>query len=466
MEIIDSIVKYTVNGKEAEPQKAKSTHAHAIVSKVGYMLGLPKRLFELDESFRLATYETLDNDTRSRIIRNLCMLRTAIERHYGEINDNILFKYKSLTSLPDLVPQECITELAEDRINIISSHYSLNQIIIEINRTITDRINNCKDMFPIWLNWEYLRSVFIMPNGLTETGIREAAAVYYEHKAWYPYQIYLNWRPSDEGNILYNDEKFVKLLYQWNDDEFTDYSKVQDVGSHTKDNIYSFLEESGKTVFVVDCENSDPYKLCATLQNLQPSMLEKVSKIILYDDIHSAAAWDILKAYTSVPVEHTMIERVKQDKSLVDIRLTAGTCREFYINNVDSFILVSSDSDYWGLITSMPEAHFLVMAEYEKCSPAIKSSLIERGIFYCFIDNFYSGNNDDIKITALIREANKFLAQAIHVNLDELMNRVTLATRASLNDDERKRFRSQYLNNMQMETDADGNISLKIIRKK
>ena len=59
--------------------------------------------------------------------------------------------------------------------------------------------------------------------------------------------------------------------------------------------------------------------------------------------------------YTS-PVEHMMIERVKQNKSLVDVMLISRTCQEHYKNNVDSFILVSSDSDYWGLISSLQDA--------------------------------------------------------------------------------------------------------------
>ena len=77
----------------------------------------------------------------------------------------------------------------------------------------------------------------------------------------------------------------------------------------------------------MDCENADPYKFCATLRNLDKQVLGKISKIILYDDIHSASAWKILDAYVNTPVEHVLIERVKQNKSLVDIRLTGGVCR-------------------------------------------------------------------------------------------------------------------------------------------
>ena len=38
---------------------------------------------------------------------------------------------------------------------------------------------------------------------------------------------------------------------------------------------------SEKTVFVVDCENSDPYALCAAINNLDSDRLEKIEKIIL-----------------------------------------------------------------------------------------------------------------------------------------------------------------------------------------
>ena len=196
-----------------------------------------------------------------------------------------------------------------------------------------------------------------------------------------------------------------------------DYSKVSDAGSYIKSNIYDFLEASQRTVFAVDCENSDPYKFCAVLQGLDSEKRSRISKIILYDDVHSASAWKMLDTFTSIPVEHILIERVKHNKSLVDISLTAGTCREFYQNNVDSFVLVSSDSDYWALISSIPEAKFLVMVEHGKVSPAIKAALVRSGIFYCYIDDFYSGNCNDIKLQALFNVMNGHLKEAIHLKM-------------------------------------------------
>ena len=103
----------------------------------------------------------------------------------------------------------------------------------------------------------------------------------------------------------------------------------------------------------------------------------------------------------SIKTERIEVERVTDAKSLVDIKMTAGVCRAFYEENIQSFILLSSDSDFWGLISSLPEANFIVMIEYDKCGANIKRVLKENSIYYCSIDDFCSGNIEDIKNLAL-----------------------------------------------------------------
>ena len=76
--------------------------------------------------------------------------------------------------------------------------------------------------------------------------------------------------------------------------------------------------------------------------------LSKIDKVILFDDVHAASAWELLASYIDINVEYIMIERLKDNKSLADVKVAARTCKEFYSNDVDSFVLVSSDSDYWG----------------------------------------------------------------------------------------------------------------------
>lgn len=436
---------------------------YSLVSTVAYLIGIERRIFDNDfEPPKMDYFQKLEQNKGARIIRNLCRLRTAIEQHFGAINGLMNLEYKNLGAMPELVPTECINQLYADGISLIKSNHKLNQYIIDINRLVSDRINNCQQLFPLWINWAYLRELFIMPNGFTEEGIKQEAAIYSAKRSYYPYQVYINWQPADEGNILYSDKKFATLLYEWHGDDFTDMSKVTDAGRRTKGSIYDFLDASEKTVVVVDCENSDPYKLCATLKNLDADALGKIAKIILYDDVHTVAAWRMLDAYTNVPVEHILIERVKQSKSLVDIRLTAGACKEFYQGDADSFIIVSSDSDYWGLIAALPSAHFLVMVEYEKCGVDIKNALVSSGIFYCYIDDFCTGNSNDIQISALLKEVHRYIDRALRLNVNTMLEEVYRSTRVTLSEAEKRQFYGKYIKPMHIVIDSNGNVSIEL----
>lgn len=46
----------------------------------------------------------------------------------------------------------------------------------------------------------------------------------------------------------------------------------------------------------------------------------------------------------------------------------------------------------------------------------MKQTLAESGMFYCYIDDFYSGNSDGIKMGALFKEMYKYLDHSIHLN--------------------------------------------------
>lgn len=438
---------------------------YMVVSKVAYLIGVPKAIFENEhEPPKMEWYEELQRDKNARIIRNLCMLRTAIERHFRKISLAMKYDLKSILSLPEYIPQESLSQLTQDGISIYRANAQPIQYILDINKHIANRINNCKCLFPIWLKWEYLRPIFIMPGGTTEKGSKAAAEEYYSNIDKYPYQVYINWSfTSSVGNLLYNDKKFVRLLYEYHEDYFADMSKVSDAGQIAKDGIYDFLERSVRTAVVVDCENADPYKLYATLKNLdQAALLGKISKIILYDDIHTATAWKILEQFTQIPIEHNMIERIKENKSLVDIRLTTGTCREFFQNHTDSFILASSDSDYWGLISAMPEAHFLVLVEDEKCSPAVKKAMVDAGITYCYTDDFCTGNSDEIRIQAVLNEVKRALDSEVQFNIQEVLSEAYRLTRANLSTAEREQFYARYIKPMRLVVDAEGNVSVQL----
>ena len=157
-----------VTHEEFEDERIRyKDSTYDIISKVAYLIGVPKRVFENEfEPPKLDIYETLDKDKNARIIRHLCIIRTSIERAFGHISDKMKYQFKSILMMPEHVPQESINQLTFDGVNFYKkSSTKLNHHIIEINRIISDRINNCKNIFPVWLNWEYVRELFVMPNG-------------------------------------------------------------------------------------------------------------------------------------------------------------------------------------------------------------------------------------------------------------------------------------------------------------
>ena len=437
-----------------------------IVSKVAFLIGVPERVFR-DENVALQDYwfDKLKGDKAACIVRSISIVRTNLEQNYAALRDRMKFGSSSLSAHPDLVDTKALYHLEQNGIRIGSgkqkAKYRQNQYLMDLNAAMANRINNCKNLFPVWLSWDYIRELFIIPNGQKEEGIKEAATLYYANKSDYPYQCFINWPYEDCGNILYNDRKFVHLIYQVHGEYFDDESKVSDAGVQTKEDIYRFLQESPRTTVVVDCENSDPYKLYATLNNLdQNQLLSKIAKIILYDDMHTTSAWDVLNKFTTIPIEHVEIDRVKESKSLVDIRLTTGTIREYFINGIDSFLLVSSDSDYWGLISSMPELKFLVLIEWAKFSGDMKATLQENGVRYCYIDDFCTGNSNEIKTEAVKREVVKYIKEHVDLNVNEMLSQAYTMTRAEMTDGEKKQFYARFIKPMRLVITEDGTVEI------
>lgn len=449
---------------ETEQYRYKDS-TYDLISKVAFLIGVPKRVFENEsQPPKISIYKMLDQNKHARIIRNLCIVRTSIERGFKAINNEMRFNNKSIFNLPNCIPPEATKKLEEDGINFIKkSSTKLVHHIIEINKLINDRINNCKNLFPLWIEWLYIRELFIMPNGLSENGTKAAAELYYNNLNYYPYKIYINWNPQPLGNILYNDKKFASLLYDWHGLEFAEFSKVSDAGSFVKNNIYDFIEESDKISVVVDCENSDPYKLYATLRNLDHEYLKKISSIMLFDDKNSASTWRIFEdTFTQIPVNHIMTERVKSDKSVLDAVLITCTCREHYENHVDSFLLVSSDSDYFGLISNLKSARFLVLLERDSCSPDLKKSLASAEVFFAYIDDFYSGNAEDIKYNALFNEMYRYIDNTVRLNVNEMFNEALRATRVEMTTAERNQFFAKHIKNMQLRINDNGDVILEL----
>lgn len=435
-----------------------------IVSIFAYLIGVRKAMFLNEhEPPQIDVYNRLQNEKRARIIRNLCLVRTALESNFGRIFDAVKNRYQNIYNLSEYIPQEAVMQLSYDGITVFKKGNAFpGDHIIETNRLIKDRINNCKDLFPTWLNWQYVKDLFVMPDGLTDEGIKAEADVYSRNRDLYPYQVYMNWTPYDCGNILSSDKKFVTLLYEWNHDRFDQLNRVEDAGDYVTGNIYDFLDAGQKIIFCVDCENSDPYNFCAAIESLDEQYADKIEKIILFDDVHTSSAWEILEKHVSVPVEYVLIERLKENKSLVDLRLGMRVSQEFYANHVDSFVLVSSDSDYWAVISSLPEAKFLVMVEHGKCGPDIKAALDENGIFYCYIDEFHFARSEGIVMDSLYREMLRYINENLSFNFNDMFDSALTTARVNMSEAEKKQFFEKHIKPFRAEIGNDGYLQIRL----
>lgn len=77
-----------------------------IISKVAYLIGVPKRFFENEHSSpKIEIYQDMDREKNARIVRHLCILRTAIEQNYGRIYRAFQYDLKIYTHCRNTSPR-------------------------------------------------------------------------------------------------------------------------------------------------------------------------------------------------------------------------------------------------------------------------------------------------------------------------------------------------------------------------
>lgn len=436
----------------------------ALVATIAYLIGVKKHIVE--QYFEEECHDTLQSLYASQpatTIRYLCKLRTTLMQKFKKTDEEIRYNLMNLDRL-EWYDKDNIRQLEKWGIQVIKTNQRAEKYMLELTRLISEGIDQCADLFYDWVNWAYIRELFCIPHFTKKGVLKKEFEKYMENMDQYPFQMYVYWNPVDCGNMLYSDGKFLGILYQQHNDHFDDYTKFRDAHSETPNNIYDFVEKSNRTVIAVDCENSDVYKLYAVLKNLDQDELAKIEKIYLYDDYHTTRGWHWLYQFTNIPVEHIEVQRVTDRKSLVDIMMTAGVCRNYYEDGIDSFILVSSDSDYWGLIQSLPKARFLVMYEYAKCGAAIKNALSEHDIYYCSIDDFCSGNVEHFKRTVLFDLLEKYLPDIMYLNGRELVQHIYDEARINASDNEKEAFFTRYIKTLRLKCNPDGTFEM-ILKK-
>ena len=448
--------------EENYPEELRTVTTRSIVATIAYLIGVRKQTLEdqyLEDQAELL--ESLSADQDATLIRYLGFIRSRLMRNYNSVDKAIRFDLKNLDQNKHFDEVD-FRKLSEWGYPVLKANYEAAKYLVDVSRLINENIYKVQRLFPDWVKWEYIRDLFFVKNA-EKTGVMQTERTRFAaNRNLYPYGTYLHWKPAEDGNILYNDGKFLKLLYERHKDRFNDRSKYTDAADSAKNGIYDFIDRANKVTMVVDCENSDLFKLYSVLRGLDDGELRKIDKIVLYDDEHTTEAWDWLEQLTHIPVEHIEVERIVDRKSLVDIEIAVGVCRSYYEEHVDSVILFSSDSDYWGLITSLPQMNYLVMYEFDKCGQAIKDALKEHEIYYCPMDNFCTWDVPTVQKLILFKALERELPYIIGRDPREVTREIYEKTRIFATQDEQARFCSKYVKTLRTKIMEDGTIGLEI----
>ncbi len=434
-----------------------------IVSTMAYLTGVKRELWDkLYPDETVEKMKKLDDDKSARTIRYLCKMRTTLMRNYVKTDNAIQYDFKNILDM-EWFDHDNIRWLLKNGLEVVLVNKRVQDYYIMINEYITRKIESCAQLFPDWVEWDYMKDLIVFSKFNDKTKSKKEFNRFMDNINDYPCHVYIHWKPEDCGYLFDTDAKFLKVIYKMHNKNFDDSGKTTDVSVETKENIYDFIKSNNKVDIIVDCENSDAYKLYGMLKNLNTDELSKIHKIILYDDPNTNACWKFVAQHTDIPVVYIEVERVVEHKSLVDVRLTAGICKEHYQQEVDGFVLLSSDSDYWALIQSLSDANFLVMVEYDKCGSAIKDAFKEHGIYYCYLDDFCVGNIEEFKRTVLLNKLKEYLPNdIIGRNSKELAKEIFMLSGIHADKSEITKFHDKYIKTLSLHIDNDGNFTISL----
>lgn len=102
------------------------------------------------------------------------------------------------------------------------------------------------------------------------------------------------------------------------------------------------------------------------------------------------------------------------------------------------------------------------MIEHDKCGPDMKAALVDSGIFYCYLDDFYSGDSEELKTNALFQEMRNYMARSVKLNVNEMFSDALRATRIEMTASEQQQFYDKYIKTLQLTISDSGDVSLTI----
>lgn len=102
------------------------------------------------------------------------------------------------------------------------------------------------------------------------------------------------------------------------------------------------------------------------------------------------------------------------------------------------------------------------MLESAKCGPDIKAALENSGIFYCYLDDFYSANVFDMKLNALLREVRQQVDSIVKFNINQILETAYRSARINMSTAEQEQFYRKYIKPMHLVIEDDGEVHVEL----
>ena len=431
-------------------------YSKRIVTTMAFLAGVSEEnLIRIYANENNGLLTKLRSDSSANLIRNLSIMRTKAIRKYASFSPNIF--------------------TAEER-KMLGKHYisfleSSDMVgwIIALNHAIYANIEACRVLFPADIGWQAVYDLFVMKGCVRK--VKNAGAVvqreikkYKEKHNLYPFQVYIHWKPHDCGNMFHDDRKFCEIIKS----EYKPEKQNQKTHTDPDSVLKPFVNQTSKSVIAVDCENTDAYKLMSILEGLEEGIADKIDKVMLFTDSKVPVEWQAFSEKCRLKTQIHPSGRVLEHKSTVDFALITELCREHFERKANSFIIVSSDSDFLSVVSSLKTAYFLMMTENEKCSDRTIQTLNEMDIPHISLDDFDIGNLSEYKMAVMLgclkEKIDLFNKSGVlsALNYHELMNSITDQCHVTLNDNERRSFVNRYLLSLKLTVANDDNYYIEI----
>lgn len=333
----------------------KKTKSYAFIAL--YLMGLERYILEKD-FFEDYTYSggltALESIEDARILRYASRIRQKIYRNYQKYRSTADFEAEAREHL-----QKEIEFLKERGIDLGKEFRSTSTIVPVVNK-LTEVINEKLPGVLKRLNFPYpevVKSVFYMYE-VTDKTLDKYVYNMQGSRSKFPYMMFITRysRLSTHLPLLFlDDRKFIIGCHHLAGVEY----------NPTELNIPTFDWESigvdepvqvpieGSSVFYVDCDNVSYFTFVALLESLKNQAKPNDKYIInLYIDEDTSLLWKMTSHLEHPLFTFNLIEvdRVKDTKSVVDMVIASHITRDSMGENALPCVIVSSDSDYIGLV--------------------------------------------------------------------------------------------------------------------